>query len=175
VLLGVVLLVLTRCLTMDEALAAIDWKTIFILAGLLPLRIAMQKTGLAATLGTLAGAYVGAYGPVVLASGLYLVTAALTQVLDGQITALVMAPIAIAAAASSTSSPRTIGIIVALACSTAFITPLAHPVNLLVLSPGGYTFRDFVRVGAGLSGVCFLVVVASLRWLLPPSQTLRHG
>jgi di/tricarboxylate transporter len=166
VLLGVVLLVLTRCLTMDEALAVIEWKTVFVIAGMLPLSIAMQKTGLAATLGQFAVHSIGAYGFLALAGGLYIVTTALTQVIGGQVTALVMAPIAVAAASASDVSPRNIGIVVAIACSSSFLTPLAHPVNLLMVGPGGYTFRDWTRVGVGLLLVCFVVLMAGT-WLLP--------
>jgi di/tricarboxylate transporter len=161
VLLGVVLLVLTGCLTMDEALGSIEWKTIFVIAGLLPLSVAMQKTGLAATIGYAVVGSIGRYGFLALAAGLYLVTVALTQVLGGQVTALVMAPIAVATAAATGVSARNICIIVAMACSASFLTPLAHPVNLLVVTPGGYTFRDFMRVGGGLILVCFIVILLS--------------
>lgn len=165
VLLGVVLLVLSRCLTMDEALGAIEWKTVFVIAGMLPLSIAMEKTGLAATLGQVAVQLIGGYGFMVLASGLFISTALLTQVLGGQVTALVMGPIVIAAATSSGVSAHSIGIIVAIACSASFLTPLAHPVNLLTVGPGGYSYRDFARVGAGLLLVCILVISACAAWL----------
>jgi di/tricarboxylate transporter len=159
VLLGIVLLVLTKCLTMDEAMQSIEWKTIFVIAGLLPLNTAMQKTGLAATLGTLLVQTVGAYGFLPLIAGLFLGTMALTQVIGGQVAALVMAPIAIAAAAAIGVSPRAVGVVVAIACSAAFLTPLAHPVNLLMMGPGGYTFKDFGRIGLGLTVVCFVIIL----------------
>lgn len=166
VLLGVVLLVLTNCLTMDEAIQSIEWKTVFVIAGLLPLNIAMQKTELANTLGSLLVSGVGAYGFVPLIAGLFLGTMALTQVIGGQVSALIMAPIAIAAAAGSGVNPRTAGIVVAIACSASFLTPLAHPVNLLMMGPGGYTFKDWGRVGTGLTAVCFVVVIAGATVLL---------
>lgn len=159
VLLGVVLLVLMGCLTMDEAMGAIEWKTVFVLAGMLPLSTAMQKTGLAATLGQMLVYIVGGHGFLPLAAGVYLGTVAFTQVLGGQVTALIMAPIAIAAATMTGVSARSIGVIVAVACSTAFLTPLAHPVNLLTVGPGGYSFRDFARVGFGLTLICFIVIL----------------
>jgi di/tricarboxylate transporter len=166
VLLGVVLLVLTHCVTMDEAIQSIEWKTVFVIAGLLPLNIAMQKTGLAADLGSLLVVGVGQYGFVPLIAGVFIGTLALAQVIGGQVTALVMAPIAIAAATTTGVSARSIGVVVAIACSTAFLTPLAHPVNLLMMGPGGYTFRDFGRVGFGLTIVCFIVIIAGTA-LLP--------
>lgn len=166
VLLGVVLFVISGCLSMDEALAAIDWRTILIIAGMLPLSVAMQKTGLADQLGQLAAVAGHVAGEWGLIAGLYLTTVLLAQVLGGQVTPLVMGPIAIAAAPGGLASPRNLAIVVALACSTSFLTPFSHPVNLLVVSPGGYTARDFVRVGAGLTLVCLLTVLAGV-WLLP--------
>ena len=77
-----------------------------------------------------------------------------------------MAPIAISAALTIGAAPRSIGVVVALACSSAFLTPLAHPVNLLMMGPGGYTFRDFGRVGSGLALVCFVTLLALIP-LLP--------
>lgn len=161
VLLGFVLLVLVGCLTMDEALDSIEWKTIFVIAGMLPLSIAMEQTGLARTIGEAVVYTIGGYGFVPLVVGLYLTTMALAQILGGQVTALALAPIAIAAATATGVSPRSIGIIVAVACSSTFLTPLAHPVNLLMVGPGGYTFRDFARVGAGLTVVCLLIIVVA--------------
>lgn len=159
VLLGIVLLVLTKCLTMDEAMQSIEWKTVFVIAGLLPLNIAMQKTGLASEIGTTVVAGIASHGFVPLIATLFLATMALTQVLGGQVTSLVMAPVAIATAASSHVAPASVGIVVAIACSATFLTPLAHPVNLLMMGPGGYTFRDFTRVGLGLTLVCFATLL----------------
>lgn len=166
VLVGMVLFVLSGCLTMDEALQAIDWRTIFIIAGMLPLSIAMQKTGLATILGQYVVDSVGRLGFLPLVAGLYIGTLLLTQVLGGQVTALVMGPITVAAALATHASPRQLGIVVAFACSSAFLTPLAHPVNLLVAAPGGYAFKDFARVGAGLTLVCLLVIMLTVG-LLP--------
>ncbi len=151
---------------MDEALGAIEWKTVFIIAGMLPLSTAMQKTGLAGTIGHVIIAGIGGHSFVLLAAGLYLGTMLLTQVLGGQVTALVMAPIAVATAVATGVSARSIGVVVAIACSSAFLTPLAHPVNLLVMGPGAYTFRDYARVGMGMTLVCFLVILAGTFLLL---------
>lgn len=167
VLLGIVLLVLAKCLTMDEAMQAIEWKTVFVIAGLLPLNTAMQKTGLAAEIGTLLVQSVAGYGFLPLIGSLFLGTMALTQVLGGQVTSLIMAPIAVAAAAATQIAPESAGIAVAIACSATFLSPLAHPVNLLMMGPGGYSFRDFSRVGLGLTMVCFVVLLAGSVTLLP--------
>ena len=100
-----------------------------------------------------------------LIGGIYLITMFLAQVLGGQVTALTLAPIAIATATATNVSARNIGIVVALACSSTFLTPLAHPVNLLMVGPGGYTFRDFARVGAGLTLVCLVIVLLGVHIL----------
>jgi di/tricarboxylate transporter len=101
-----------------------------------------------------------------LVGGLYLFTVLLTQVMGGQVTALVIAPVAISAAVQLGVNPAAVGVAVSAACSCAFLTPIAHPVNVLMMGPGGYTFRDFLRVGLGLAVVCFLtlLVVMPLVW-----------
>ena len=81
-------------------------------------------------------------------------------------TALVMAPIAVATALATGISPHSLGVLVAIACSAAFLTPLAHPVNLLTVGPAGYSFRDFFRVGIGLTALCFVVLMLCIG-LLP--------
>jgi di/tricarboxylate transporter len=161
-LLGTVLMVLTGCLTMDEGYRAVEWRAIFLIAGMLPISIAMNNTGLAARLGSALLLILGPLGPLAVIGGLYILTVLLTQVMSGQVTALVLAPIAISAAQQMGSSPQAAGLAVAIGCSTAFLTPIAHPVNVLMMGPGGYTFRDFFRVGFGLAVVCFVVLLIAL-------------
>ncbi len=95
-------------------------------------------------------------------AGFYLLTVGLSQVMSGQATAVVLAPIAIAAAQAVGANPLTFAMAVALGCSTTFITPVGHPVNILVMGPGGYTFRDFLRVGLPLTLVVFIAVMIAL-------------
>jgi di/tricarboxylate transporter len=156
------LMVLFGCLTMDEAYTAIEWRAIFLIAGILPLGLAMANTGTARLIGDVLVGLLGPWGPLALAGGIFLMTTLLTQVMGGQATAVVLAPIAIAAAAALRVDPRAIGIAAAMGCSTAFLTPFGHPSNILVMGPGGYTLKDYARVGLPLSGILFVVLLASL-------------
>lgn len=159
---GAAAMVLCGCLGMDDVYRAVEWKTLLIIAGLVPLGTALVATGLAGDLGALLSGVLAGSGPLPIVAALFLATTALTQVVGGQVAALVAAPIAISTAQALGVDPRAVGLVVALACSTAFLTPVAHPVNILVMSPGGYTPRDFLRVGAGLTAVCFVVVLLLL-------------
>ncbi|MCC7358839.1 MAG: SLC13 family permease [Anaerolineales bacterium] len=157
-----VTLLLTGCLQMEEAYRAIEWRVIFLIAGLLPLSLAMTSTGTAALLGAALAGALGAWGPLALAGGLFVIAALLTQVFSAPITPLVLAPVAIAAAQRLGADPRALALAVALGCSTAFLTPLSQPGSLLVMGPGGYTFRDYGRVGAPLTLLLFGVMLAGL-------------
>jgi di/tricarboxylate transporter len=153
---------LTGCLDMNEAYRAIEWKTVFLIAGMLPLGLALSSTGAAALVGTALVGGLGGLGPLAVAAGLFWAATLLTQVISGQVTPLVLAPIAIAAAQRIGADPRGLGMAVALGCSTAFLTPIAHSANLLVMGPGGYTFKDYARAGLPLSLVLFGVMLVGL-------------
>lgn len=159
---GALLMVITGCLTMDEAYQAVEWRVIFLIAGILPLGLAMTVTGTAAWLGQLVIQTLGTLGPWAMVAGFYLLTVGLSQVMSGQATAVVLAPIAIAAAQSIGINPLTFAMAVALGCSTTFLTPVSHPVNILVMGPGGYTFRDYVRVGLPLTFIAFIATMIAL-------------
>jgi len=157
-----VLLLLFGCLEMNDAYQAIEWRTIFLIAGMLPLGLAMSTSGTAALLGRGLVSVLGGLGPLAVAAGLYWAATLLTQVISAQITPLVLAPVAIAAAQHLGADPRALALAVALGCSTAFITPISHASNLLVMGPGGYTFRDYARVGLPLTLLLFGVMLAGL-------------
>lgn len=157
-----ILMVLLGCLTMDEAYDAIEWKAVFLIAGMLPLGLAMTNTGAAAYVGALLVNTLGAFGPLAVAGGLFVVTTLFTQVLSGQVTPVVLAPIAIAAAEKLGVDTRGLAMAVALGCSMAFLTPISHSTNMLVLGPGNYKFGDYARVGLPLALVLFVVLLAGL-------------
>jgi len=157
-----ILMVLLGCLTMDEAYAAIEWKAVFLIAGMLPLGLAMTNTGAAAYVGTLLVNTLGGLGPLAVVGGLFVVTTLFTQVLSGQVTPVVLAPIAIAAAEKLDVDVRGVAMAVALGCSMAFLTPISHSANMLVLGPGNYKFGDYARVGLPLTLVLFGVLLAGL-------------
>jgi di/tricarboxylate transporter len=164
---GAVLLIVTKCLTMDEAYQAIEWRAVFLIAGMLPLGLALTKTGAAAWLGQVLIQTFGGFGPLILLAVFYLTAMLLTQFVSGQAAAVIVAPIALSAAIQINSSPYAFAMAAALACSTAFMTPIAHPVNLLVMGPGGYAPRDFVKVGLPLTVVVFIVLLFVLPLVWP--------
>lgn len=165
---GATALVLTGCLSMEEAYRAIEWRVIVLIAGMLPIGAALVMTGLAAGVGDLFTRALASAGPLALVAGLYLFTVILTQLVGGQIGALIVGPIAVSTALRLGVNPLAVGVAVSMGCSAAFLTPIAHPVNVLMMGPGGYRFGDFVRVGSGMLIVCLLtlLVVMPLFWRL---------
>ncbi len=164
ILAGAVAMVLTGCLSMEQAYRAVEWHVVFLVAGLLPLGFAMTESGLAGRLGALLGAAAATHSPVLAVALMFALTVAVTQVIGGQVSALLVAPVALAVAAAAGVAPQAMGVAVAIAASTAFMTPMAHPVNALMTGTGGYRPRDFVRVGAGLTVVTFAALMAAM-WL----------
>jgi len=139
--------VLSGALTMDEAYQAIEWRVIFLIAGMLPAGVAMTKTGAALWIANGIVNVIGGMGPLVVLLALMIITMLLTQVMTGQATITILAPIALTTAQVIGGNAFTFVLGTALASSMAFLTPLGHPVNVLVMGPGGYKFNDFARVG----------------------------
>jgi di/tricarboxylate transporter len=162
-LFGVAALALTRCISLDEAYRAIEWRVIFLIAGMLPISIALVNTGLGARIGELLVGVVAPYGGMTLIAALFLLTMLLTQVIGGQVVALIIGSIAITAAEQMGVSPQAMGVAVAVACSTAFLTPIAHPVNVLMMGPGGYKPADFMRVGLPLTALVLITLLIGMR------------
>ncbi len=159
---GALVMVLVGILSMEDVYHAVDWRSIFIVAGILPLSLALSKTGAAEIL---ANALVAAFGPLgnlALLAGVLLLTVLLTQVMSGQAVGAILAPIAIEAAVQTHLDPRALAMAVALGTGMAFLTPLGHPVNLLVMGAGGYEFKDYWRVGWLLTALVFLVIMVCL-------------
>lgn len=158
------LMVLTGCIKMEEAYRAIEWKAIFLIAGMLPISVALQTTGTAKILGELLGAATAGMGPLGAAAVLVVATIGVSLLLGGQAAAVILAPIAIAVAALQGVDPHGLVMSVAIGCSLAFLSPLGHPSNLLVMGPGGYTFRDYMRLGLPLAVLSVIVALAGLHW-----------
>jgi di/tricarboxylate transporter len=156
---GALFMVLFRVLDMDQAYRAVEWKSVFLVAGMLPLGTALAKTGAAALLSDTLIFTLGHSGILVLVAGLVGLTILLTQVMNGAAVAAIMAPIAIQVAHTVGADPRALAMGVALATSVAFITPLGHPVNVLVMGPGGYKFGDYAKVGLLLTLITFIVIM----------------
>jgi di/tricarboxylate transporter len=162
VLTGALIIILAKVLTMEEAYRSIEWQAIFLIAGLYTVSLAMVQTGLADLLGNAMVRLVTPFGPLGLAAGSYLMTAILTQLMGGQVTALVTGPVAIHAAIGMGTSPQAIAVATAIGCSASFFTPLAHPVNILMMGPANYAFEDFFKIGWRLTIVCFVMLLVGM-------------
>ena len=159
-ILGVVVMFLTRCLTPDEAYQDIDWMVLVLLGSVIPLGIAMQETGTAQLLAaSLLGLTqpLGLYGSL---AGIYLLTSTLTEIISNNAAAVVLTPVAVAAAAGLGASPLPFVLAVMFAASNSFVTPIGYQTNTFIYGPGGYRFTDFVRVGGPLA--LLMVVAATL-------------
>jgi len=156
---GALVLVISKTISMEEAYNSVDWKAIFLIAGMLPLGLAMEQTGTAALLADELTAAIGGAGPLWVMLGIYVLTAAITSVISNAAATVLVIPIAIDAAIAVEASPQPFVMATVIAASTAFILPIGHQVNILIYSPGNYRFSDFARVGTGLT-VLIMAVVA---------------
>ncbi len=160
---GAAAMVLSGCLTMDEAYRSIDWKAIFLIAGFWPLSTALQSSGLAAELVTGFLHLSSRLSPPLILALLLAMTALFTNLMAGQSAApILLAPIGLSIARATGLDPRALLMAVALGCSLAFPTPIGHPVNTMVMGSGGYRARDFIRVGGPLTLILFLTILAGL-------------
>lgn len=161
-LVGAVFLLSVGVLDMEDAYRSINWQAVFLIAGMYSVSLAMVNTGLARFIGEWFLALVSPLGPLGLAAGAYVLTALLTQVMGGQVSALVAGPITISAAIAMHVNPQAVAVATAIGCSASFFTPIAHPVNILMVSPANYRFRDFFGIGWRLTLVCFMALIAGL-------------
>lgn len=163
-----VLILLTGLMKPDEAYQAVKWRAIFLIAGTISISYAMVQTDLAQLFGHAVVHMIAPLGAMGLVLGAYLLSATLTQVMGGQISPLVVAPITISAAIQLGVNPQAIALVTAIAGSISFITPLSHPVNIIMITPANYTFRDFIKSGWALTLVCFiaLIIAVPLFWKL---------
>lgn len=166
-LIGCLLLGVLRCIDFNSAYRSIDWKTIVLIVGMLPFSIALERTGGVELAADGLQALTAGAGPHLVLATLFAITALLGMFISNTATAVLMAPVALAVARDLDASPYPFAMIVALAASTAFMTPVSSPVNTLVVAPGHYTFGDFVRIGVPLSLIVLIVSVMLVPWLLP--------
>ncbi len=158
-LLGCLAMVLTRCLRLDEAYRAINWQVIFLLAGILPLGIAMQKSGAAGFIAGNAVGVVGDMGPVAVLAAVYLMTSVMTDTMSNNAAAVLLAPIAISTAEQIGVDPRPLLMAITFAASTGFSTPVGYQTNTMIYNPGGYKYTDFLRTGVPLSIIFWILSV----------------
>ena len=166
-LIGAILMVLTGALSMDEAYESIEWKSVFLIAGMLPMGIAMENTGTAQLIADWIVILIGDLGLLAVLAGIYIMTGLLTEVMSNAAATVLVAPIAIDAALRLDANPQTFVIGVVLAASTSFLMPIGHQVNVIIFGPGGYKFSDYTRVGVILNVILLLVVLLTLPLVWP--------
>jgi di/tricarboxylate transporter len=167
-LMGAALMVISGCLTMEEAHRSIEWKGIILIAGMLPLGTALDSTGTASLLAQKVVALLGPLGPTWVMAGLMVLTFAGTCVIPTAALVVLMGPIVISTAAGLGVSPHALVMAVAVAASASFMTPISHPANIMVMGPGGYRFADYLKVGIPLTVVVLAVglLVLPIFWPL---------
>jgi di/tricarboxylate transporter len=166
-LIGCLLMGALGCIDVTSAYRSIDWKTLVLIVGMLPFSVALQRTGGVDLAADGLRALNGNAGMHMELATLFVLTALLGMFVSNTATAVLMAPVAVALAHEMQASPYPFAMIVALAASTAFMTPVSSPVNTLVVAPGNYAFWDFVRVGAPFALVVLIVSVFLVPLLLP--------
>jgi di/tricarboxylate transporter len=160
---GATLMVVTRCINMEEAYSSIHWKAIFLIAGMLPLGIALQNSGSALFLAEKVVSLTIPYGPQALMAGIFMLALLGAQVMPNSVVAVLITPIALNTAVNLGYSPQALAMIVAIGASASFMSPVGHPANVLVMGPGSYRFKDFIKVGFPLT----LLIIAATLMLLP--------
>ena len=172
-IIGAIICVLTGCLTEKQAYASIDWVTIFLFAGMMPVSTAMDKTGAGKLIAEwTVGLMGGAPSPMVVTAVLFILSCGLTQFMSNTASAALLCPIGIAISQNLGADPKAVLMAIAVAASCAFASPVGTPPNTLVLGPGGYKFMDYVKAGTGLVIVCFIVslVVIPIVWPFFPGK-----
>ena len=167
VLLAALAMVLVGCVSMKDAYRSVNWESLVLIAGMLPMATVLEKTGGVEVIVTGLTQSLGEFGPIALMAGLFVITSLFSQFISNTATTVLVAPIAVGAAMEAGVSPYPFLMTVALAASTAFSTPVASPVNTLVLGPGGYRFTDFVKVGVPLQILAMVITLLVVPLLFP--------
>ena len=162
VVLGAAFMVLTRCLTMEEAYRCIEWKAVFLIAGMLPLGTALDQSGAASLLAESVVGLLGPFGPHAVLFGILVITFAATSIIPTSALVVLMVPIALETSAGLGISPHALMMGIAMAASASFTSPISHPANVLVMGPGGYRFIDYIKVGGPLTLIILLILMLVL-------------
>ena len=157
-IIGTILMFLFKCITIREAYREVDWRIIFVLAALLPLGTALEKTGAAEMLAGYMETYISGYGPFITLFVLFAVTSIITSLMSNQATAALLSPIAISLGVQMGIDPKPLLFAVMFAASTCYLTPLGYQTNIMIYGPGNYKFVDFIKVGGLLSLISGIVV-----------------
>lgn len=158
-------LMLSRCVNLETIYRVINWQAVILIAGLLPLATALDKTGASQAIAKALVFILSGVEPVLMLAVVYLVASTITLFLSNTATAVLLAPIVLETALHLHVSPQAFAMTLAIGCSAAFATPIGTPANLLVQEPGGYSFMDFVRVGIPLQLLTLIITVFLVYWL----------
>ena len=168
VLIAAVLMVITGCVrSMEAAYKTINWQTIVLFAAMMPMSLALEKTGVSSLISDTLVKSIGGFGPLALLAGIYFTTSVMTLFISNTVTALLMAPIALQSAIQIGVSPVPFMFAVSVAASMCFASPFSTPPNALVMSAGQYSFMDYVKVGGPLQLLMGIVMVLVLPLLFP--------
>lgn len=161
------IIILAGCVPITKAYKGISWTSVIMIASMIPMGLALQKTGAAQVVANNLVTYLGAVNPMLLLGGIFLLTTSFSQVINNSATAVLMAPIAIIAANSLNISPEPFMIAVAVSASTAFLTPVGTTTNAMVMTAGGYKFMDYLKIGAPLLLLFFLITLTIVPIIWP--------
>jgi di/tricarboxylate transporter len=162
VLAAAMIAIFSGAIKMQEAYRAIEWQVIFVVGGMYSISLALVHSGLAASAGSILARSADLFGPIGLAGSSFLIASILSQIMGGQFEMLMTGPIAISAANQYGVIPQAIVLAVAIGCSNSFLTPMAHPANLLMMAPGGYKFSDFLRIGWRMFLLAFVMLLVGM-------------
>jgi di/tricarboxylate transporter len=166
-LIAALAMIAAGCVGLEGIYRIISWKTVVLIAGMLPLATALSKTGVTVLMANGLVAALGSLGSFAMLTGLFMVTALVGLFISNSATAVLIGPVAIEAAQALRVSPHAFAMTVAIACCAAYVTPVSSPVNMLVMEPGGYAFGDYVKVGLPLLLLTMFVTVALVAVIYP--------
>jgi di/tricarboxylate transporter len=166
-MLGVLALILSHCLTAKEAYESVDWSIIILIAGTLPLGLAMENSGAAELIAGGIISFAGPLGPWAVLAAIFFITSIFTEAMSHAAAAVLIAPIALSTALELGVSPKPFYIAVAIAASSCFMTPISHQSNALVMGPGSYRFNDYLRVGTPLNLLIWVVGTLTIPLMFP--------
>lgn len=166
-IIGSILLVFTKCISLEESYKSIEWNIVFLLGGILSLGIALEKTGAALLLANNIVSLIGFLGPVAIVAAFYLITSLFTEIMSNNASAVLLAPIAIAVAESMGISARPLLMAVTFAASASFMTPVGYQTNTMIFGVGQYKFSDFLKVGAPLNLIFWILATIFIPIFFP--------
>lgn len=166
-IIGSILLVFTKCISLEESYKSIEWNIVFLLGGILSLGIALEKTGAALLLANNIVSLIGFLGPVAIVAAFYLITSLFTEIMSNNASAVLLAPIAIAVAESMGISARPLLMAVTFAASASFMTPVGYQTNTMIFGVGQYKFSDFLKVGGPLNLIFWILATIFIPVLFP--------